>query len=63
MPVWKTTSPPAATGAPMRVRSQVVQFVKRPLPTRVPRQTLREEGVERLDPDGFLMSLWRRPCS
>ncbi len=32
---------PAATNAPMSVRSQVVHFVQKPLPARVPRQTLR----------------------
>ena len=32
---------PEATNAPMRVHSQVVHFVKRPMPSAVPRQTLR----------------------
>jgi FAD/FMN-containing dehydrogenase/Fe-S oxidoreductase len=32
---------PAATNAPMSLRSQVVNFVQKPLPSRVPRQTLR----------------------
>jgi FAD/FMN-containing dehydrogenase/Fe-S oxidoreductase len=32
---------PAATNAPMSLRSQVVNFVQKPLPSRVPRQMLR----------------------
>jgi len=32
---------PAATNAPVSLRSQVVHFVKKPLPSQVPRQTLR----------------------
>jgi FAD/FMN-containing dehydrogenase/Fe-S oxidoreductase len=50
---------PAATGTPMRVRSQVVHFVKRPLPKRVPRQTLRATlGLE----DRALVPILRDPA-
>jgi FAD/FMN-containing dehydrogenase/Fe-S oxidoreductase len=37
----KRNTPPAATNVPMSLRSQVVNFVQQPLPSRVPRQMLR----------------------
>jgi FAD/FMN-containing dehydrogenase/Fe-S oxidoreductase len=58
--LWRSKSEqlPEATGGPMRVRSQVVNFVKRPLPASVPRQTLRATlGLE----DSTLVPILRDP--
>jgi Fe-S oxidoreductase len=49
---------PEATNTPMRVRTQVVHFVERPMPASVPRQTLRAAlGLE----DSALVPILRDP--
>jgi Fe-S oxidoreductase len=49
---------PDATGGPLTVRSQLVHFVKKPLPSRVPRQTMRALlGLE----DSRLVPILRDP--
>jgi FAD/FMN-containing dehydrogenase/Fe-S oxidoreductase len=49
---------PEATNTPMRLRSQVVHFVERPMPASVPRQTLRATlGLE----DSALVPILRDP--